>query len=60
MSSGTVRVGFRVRVSYSGPSGSGADAFIVGAENQDVTEPYQSNEAARGLFAIFAPGIGIG
>jgi hypothetical protein len=57
---GTVRVGFRVRVTFSGPSGAGADASIVGVEQQDVTEPVQSNEAARGLFAIFSPGIGIG
>lgn len=55
---GTVRVGFNVRVTFSGPSGAGADATIVSAEEQALTEPHQPNEAARGLYALFAPGIG--
>lgn len=57
---GTVRLGFRVRVTFAGPSGAGADATIIGAEQESVSEPHIPNEAARGLFAIFAPGIGVG
>lgn len=56
---GTVRTGFRVRVHFSGPSGAGADATIIGTEGKDVTEPSQPNDVARGLFAAFPPGIGL-
>lgn len=57
---GTVRIGFRVRVLYTGPEGSGADGIIVGTEGQDIHEGPIPNEAQQGLYAIFAPGIGIG
>ena len=57
---GTIRVGFSVRVTFSGPSGAGADATVVSAEDQDLNEAHQPNEAARGMYAIFAPGIGVG
>jgi hypothetical protein len=53
---GTVRVGFKIRVSFAGPAGAGADASIISTENIKLTEPHQPNEAERGLFAIFAPG----
>lgn len=57
---GTVRRGFKIKVSYTGPSGAGADGTIIGTEKQDIEEPPQPNEAARGMYAIFTPGIGIG
>lgn len=58
---GTVRVGFRVRVSLTGiAGGKKASAIIIGEENEDTTEPGQPNEAERGLYAIFCPGIGVG
>jgi hypothetical protein len=56
---GTVRIGFRVRVSYSGPSGQSADAIITGVEEHDIEEPHQENDAARSLYAIFTPGNGV-
>lgn len=56
---GTVRIGFRVRVTYSGPAGSSADAVIIGSEGQDVNDPYIPNEAQQGVAFIFAPGIGV-
>lgn len=57
---GTVRIGFRVRVTFTGPSGASADAGIIGTEGQDVNDPFIPNEAQQGLYAVFAPGIGIG
>lgn len=56
---GTIRPGFYVRVTLSGPTGSGADATIVGAEQQNVEEPHTPNEVARGLYFIFGPGVGL-
>ena len=53
---GTVRLGFKVVVNYSGPAGGNADATIVSTEGKEVNEPPQSNEASRGLYYIFAPG----
>ena len=55
---GTVRPGFRIQVTFAGPSGAKADGTIIGAENQNIEEPPVANEVARGLFALFAPGIG--
>ncbi len=55
---GTVRTGFRIRATVSGPDGSGADAVIIGVEGQDVIEPVVLNDSERGLFAIFPPGVG--
>lgn len=57
---GKVQVGFKVRVTYYGPSGSGADATIIAKQNDDIQEPGIENDVARGLYAVFAPGIGIG
>lgn len=57
---GTVRIGFRVRVTYSGPAGASADATILGSEGQDIDESFIPNEAQQGLYAVFAPGVGIG
>lgn len=50
---GTVRLGFRVRVNFTGPAGSSADASIIGAEQESVREPHVNNTATRGLWAIF-------
>lgn len=57
---GTVRIGFRVRVTFAGPSGASADAMIVGTEGQDINDLLEANEAEQGLYAVFSPGIGIG
>lgn len=57
---GTVRVGMKVRVAYSGPAGAGADCTIVGTEGDDPTHPHVPNEVARGMYSMFSPGIGIG
>jgi hypothetical protein len=56
---GTIRPGFRIQVTFMGPSGAKADATIIGTENQTTEEPPVANEIARGLFALFAPGIGV-
>jgi len=50
---GTVREGFRIRVSFTGAVGTSADGTIIGAENEDALEPHVSNEASVGLWAIF-------
>jgi len=50
---GTVRVGFKVRVTSTGPAGGSADAKVIGAENEDVEESHVPNDAATGLWAIF-------
>ena len=55
---GTVRLGFKVRVTYSGPAGVNADATIIATEDKNVNEPHQANEADRGLYLIFPPGGG--
>jgi len=57
---GTVRMGFRVRVSFIGPAGASANATIIGVEQEDVKEPHIPNEVSRGMYALFAPGIGVG
>lgn len=54
---GTIRSGFLVRVTVSGPDGGGADAIIIGTEGHDVAEPPVLNDAERGLFLIFPPGM---
>lgn len=58
---GTVRVGMRIKVEYTGPDGGGASATIVGLEGEKVAEEILiDNNIQRGLFAIFSPGIGLG
>ena len=58
---GTVRIGMRVMVSFTGPDGGSANAFIVGNEGEkNANEPQTENAAQRGMFRIFAPGSGIG
>lgn len=56
---GTIRVGFRIRATLSGPSGVGADATVISTELQAINEPTQVNEATRGLWSIFTPGSSI-
>lgn len=56
---GTIRIGFRLRVTLSGPSGIGADATVISTELQEINEPNQINEASRGLWSIFTPGSSI-
>lgn len=55
---GTVRIGFRIRATFTGPIGAGADASIIGTEGQTVEDPVIENEAAQGLYAVFCPGSG--
>lgn len=50
---GTVRVGFRIRASWTGPAGVATEATIIGVENEDVRESHVPNEASVGLWAIF-------
>lgn len=57
---GTVRVGFKIRVLLTGSlGGNSANATIIGTEDQSLSDPPIPNEVDQGLFAIFAPGIGI-
>ena len=57
---GTVQIGMKVRVAYSGPDGAGADCTIIGKRERNPTNPHLPNAASQGLYAIFAPGIGLG
>jgi len=57
---GTVKVGFRIRTLYTGSNGEGCSGTITGTLEDSVQSVKVANTAARGLFAIFAPGIGIG
>lgn len=58
---GTVPIGATLRVIIHGPGeGVSASATIVDTEGKGADEPHYSNEAEQGLYAIFAPGIGIG
>jgi hypothetical protein len=59
---GTVRLGSRLSVMYQGPSGSDAAATIISSSKTEryASEKLVPNTVARGLFALFPPGIGIG
>jgi hypothetical protein len=55
---GTIRIGMRVLVLFTGPDGGSASAFIVGTEGEkNLNSPVVVNDAERGLFAVFSPGI---
>ena len=57
---GTIRKGMRVLINFTGPDGSRANATITELENErNLNKPFSSNTAQRGLFRIFAPGIGL-
>lgn len=58
---GTVPIGTTIKVTIYGPGdGVSASATIVDTEGKGPDEPYYSNEAEQGLYAVFAPGIGTG
>jgi len=58
---GTVRVGFKLSVTIVGPgSGQSASGSIIGGEDCNLDETVVPNEAEQGLYAIFAPGTGVG
>lgn len=57
---GTVRPGMKLLVNYSGADGSSANAFIIGVEDDEQygQSTFSSNNAERGSYRIFGPGIG--
>jgi hypothetical protein len=57
---GTIQIGFKIQLTMSGPAGETVDAKVIGESAVSTTELHVPNSVARGLFAIFAPGIGIG
>ena len=58
---GTVPVGTMLRVTIYGPGdGVSASATIIDTEGKGADEPFYSNDAEQGLYAVFAPGIGVG
>ncbi len=58
---GTIRRGMRVLVSYVGPDGAGANATIVGDEQQKHSDvPMLPNEVKQNVYRIFSPGSGVG
>lgn len=58
---GTVPVGTMLRITVYGPGdGITANATIIDTEGNGADEPHYSNDADRGLYEIFSPGIGIG
>lgn len=58
---GTLKKGMRLFVLFSGPDGGRAIGFICGEESEkNMNTPVLPNEISRGMFRVFAPGIGIG
>ena len=57
---GKLRTGLRILANYSGPSGTGANATIVGEEDEIEGSGLQiENDIAEGLYYIFSPGSSV-
>lgn len=55
---GKIRIGFKLRILFNGPTEDGAVAYVTGSNDEETDTGAVSNEQTMGLWAIFAPGIG--